>query len=71
MRKRGTRVGAISIYCANEALLDSGLDITTMDRDRLGVYIGITEHGNVETENEIHLLYQKTVLYLNFEKEIL
>ncbi|MEZ6046508.1 MAG: beta-ketoacyl-[acyl-carrier-protein] synthase family protein [Planctomycetaceae bacterium] len=24
-----------------------------MSRDRVGVYIGITEHGNVETENEI------------------
>ena len=24
-----------------------------MDRNRVGVYIGITEHGNVETENEI------------------
>ena len=28
-----------------------------MDKDRIGVYLGITEHGNVETENEIHDLY--------------
>lgn len=58
MRKRGTRAGAIGIYCANEALLDSGLDFENFDKDKVGVYIGITEHGNVETENEIHELYQ-------------
>ena len=58
MRKRGTRAGAIAIYCANEALVDSGVDIQTEDKDRVGVYLGITEHGNVETENEIHDLYQ-------------
>ncbi len=57
MRKRGTRAGAISIYCANEALLDSKIDFDRVDKNRVGVYLGITEHGNVETENEIHDLY--------------
>ena len=57
-RKRGTRVGAISIYCANEAVVDAGLDWDNTDKERVGVYLGITEHGNVETENEIHELYQ-------------
>ncbi|MFA6238700.1 MAG: beta-ketoacyl-[acyl-carrier-protein] synthase family protein [Bacteriovorax sp.] len=57
MRKRGTRAGAISVYCTNEALLDSGLDFEGVDKNRVGVYLGITEHGNVETENEIHDLY--------------
>ena len=57
-RKRGTRVGAISIYCANEAVVDSGINWEETDKDRVGVYLGITEHGNVETENEIHELYQ-------------
>jgi len=52
--RRGTRAGSISIYCANEAVKDSGLDWTTVARDRVGVYIGITEHGNVETENEVY-----------------
>ncbi len=61
MRKRGTRAGAISIYCANEALIDSGIDLNECDRDRIGVYLGITEHGNVETENEIHELYQNNL----------
>lgn len=61
MRKRGTRAGAVSVYCAKEALIDSGLDITNMDKDRIGVYLGITEHGNVETENEIHDLYQNNL----------
>lgn len=51
--RRGTRAGSISIYCANEAVKDSGLDWPNVPRDRVGVYIGITEHGNVETENEI------------------
>lgn len=58
MRKRGTRAGSIAIYCANEALVDSGIEIFDNNRDRVGVYLGITEHGNVETENEIHDLYQ-------------
>ncbi len=52
-RRRGTRAGSISIYCANEAVRDSGLDWQAVRRDRVGVYLGITEHGNVETENEI------------------
>ena len=57
MRKRGTRAGAISIYCTNEALLNSGIEFASVDKNRVGVYLGITEHGNVETEQEIHDLY--------------
>jgi len=53
-RRRGTRVGSISIYCANEAVQDAGLDWAQVAKDRVGVYLGITEHGNVETENEIY-----------------
>lgn len=52
----GTRAGSISIYCAREALADAGLAAETLAKDRTGIYIGITEHGNVETENEIHAL---------------
>ncbi|MFN9293511.1 MAG: beta-ketoacyl-[acyl-carrier-protein] synthase family protein [Planctomyces sp.] len=52
--RRGTRAGSISVYCANEAVRDSGLDWTSVARDRVGVYLGITEHGNVETENEVY-----------------
>ncbi|VAX24841.1 3-oxoacyl-[acyl-carrier-protein] synthase, KASII, partial [hydrothermal vent metagenome] len=44
--RRGTRAGAISIYCANEAVSDSGFDFTNSRRDRAGVFVGITEHGN-------------------------
>ncbi|MBI2520259.1 MAG: beta-ketoacyl-[acyl-carrier-protein] synthase family protein [Bdellovibrio sp.] len=57
MRKRGTRAGAIAIYCAHEALKDADLKMDTLDTSRIGVYLGVTEHGNVETENEIHELY--------------
>ncbi|OGV48095.1 MAG: beta-ketoacyl synthase [Lentisphaerae bacterium GWF2_52_8] len=49
----GTRAGSISIYCAHEALKDSGLSVTPELSPRIGVYIGTTEHGNVETENEV------------------
>jgi len=56
--RRGTRAGAISIYCANEAVSDSGFDFESSRRDRAGVFIGITEHGNVETENEVYNLGQ-------------
>lgn len=50
----GTRAGSISIYCAREALADSGANFEAMPKDRIGIYIGCTEHGNVETENEIY-----------------
>ena len=52
--RRGTRAGSIAVYCANEAVRDSGLTWSEVRKDRAGVYIGITEHGNVETENEIY-----------------
>lgn len=50
----GTRAGSIAIYCAHEAIAMSGLDFDSMDKSRIGVYIGTTEHGNVETENEVY-----------------
>jgi 3-oxoacyl-[acyl-carrier-protein] synthase II len=53
-RRRGTRAGSIGIYCAREAVADSGLDWENVDRERVGIYVGVTEHGNVETENEIY-----------------
>jgi len=56
--RRGTRAGSISIYCSNEAIADSKLDFETFDKSRIGVYVGITEHGNVETENEVYNLSQ-------------
>jgi 3-oxoacyl-[acyl-carrier-protein] synthase II len=58
MRKRGTRAGAISIYCANEAIQDAKINLDEVEKDRIGIFLGITEHGNVETEEEIHQLYQ-------------
>ena len=61
LRKRGTRVGAISIYCANEALLDANIEFALVDKSRVGIYIGITEHGNVETENEVSQLYKNNL----------
>ncbi|WP_425399824.1 beta-ketoacyl-[acyl-carrier-protein] synthase family protein [Aeoliella sp.] len=56
--RRGTRAGSIGIYCANEAIADSGIDWENTDRERVGVYVGVTEHGNVETENEIYEIKQ-------------
>ena len=52
--RRGTRAGSVGIYCANEAVVDAGHDLSSLDKSRVGVYVGVTEHGNVETENEIH-----------------
>ncbi|MCA9236913.1 MAG: beta-ketoacyl-[acyl-carrier-protein] synthase family protein [Planctomycetales bacterium] len=52
--RRGTRAGSVGIYCAQEAVADAGVDWANIDRERVGVYIGVTEHGNVETENEIN-----------------
>jgi 3-oxoacyl-[acyl-carrier-protein] synthase II len=56
--KRGTRAGCIGVYCAGEALADAGIDFTEYDRARTGVYIGLTEHGTVETENEVYNISQ-------------
>jgi len=55
--RRGTRAGSIGIHCAREALADAGIALEGLSREarsRTGVYVGTTEHGNVETENEIH-----------------
>jgi len=50
--RRGTRAGSIAIYCAQR----SGLRLRNrlgQHRSRAGgVYIGVTEHGNVETETK-------------------
>ena len=57
--KRGTRAGCLGVYVANEALHDAGLaDFSRYSQSRTGVYIGLTEHGTVETENEIYNLGQ-------------
>jgi len=52
--RRGTRAGSIGIYCAGDAIADSGIDWENTDKSMVGVYIGVTEHGNVETENEVY-----------------
>jgi len=52
--KRGTRAGCIGVWCAGEALADAGIDPEAWDRRRVGVYVGLTEHGTVETENEVY-----------------
>ncbi len=52
--RRGTRAGSVGIYCAREAIEASGLDWANVDPAQVGVYVGVTEHGNVETENEIY-----------------
>ena len=54
--RRGTRAGSVAIYACNEAIVDSGIDWKNADRSRVGIYLGVTEHGNVETENEIFLI---------------
>jgi len=57
-RRRGTRAGSVAVYCAHEALKNAGWDLERLDRTRVGTYIGITEHGTVETENEIDVIRQ-------------
>jgi 3-oxoacyl-[acyl-carrier-protein] synthase II len=56
--RRGTRAGSVAVYCANEAVVDAGLEWPNVEKSRVGVYLGITEHGNVETENEIYEISQ-------------
>ncbi len=54
--RRGTRAGSVGVYCANEAVKHSGIDWENVDKSRVGIYVGVTEHGNVETENEIYVI---------------
>jgi 3-oxoacyl-[acyl-carrier-protein] synthase II len=54
--RRGTRAGGIGIFCAQQAVADAGLDWPNVDHATVGIYVGVTEHGNVETENEIYQL---------------
>lgn len=56
--KRGTRAGCLGVYCAHEAMNDANLAREYYDKSRVGVYIGLTEHGTVETENEIYNISQ-------------
>ncbi|MFP6887000.1 MAG: beta-ketoacyl-[acyl-carrier-protein] synthase family protein, partial [Opitutales bacterium] len=53
----GTRAGSSGIYCAHEAFADAGIEPTELESSRIGVYVGITEHGNVETETEVCQLF--------------
>lgn len=61
LRRRGTRAGSISIYCANEAIRDAGIEWANVDKSMVGVFLGITEHGNVETEEEIFQMHQNNL----------
>lgn len=54
----GTRAGSVSIYCTGDAAADAGLEFSELDTTRIGIFFGITEHGNVETENEVYNLSQ-------------
>ncbi len=56
--RRGTRAGSVAIYCAQEAVADARLDPASLDKSRIGVYVGITEHGNVDTEKQIYEIKQ-------------
>lgn len=56
--KRGTRAGCLGVYAAHEAINDAGIDITGENLDKVGVYVGLTEHGTVETENEVYNVSQ-------------
>jgi 3-oxoacyl-[acyl-carrier-protein] synthase II len=53
-----TRAGSIGVYCGREAVADSGIDWDAVEKSRVGVYVGTTEHGNVETENEVYNISQ-------------
>lgn len=56
--RRGTRAGSVAIYCAQEAIADGKLDLAGLDKSRVGIYVGITEHGNVDTEKQIYEIKQ-------------
>jgi 3-oxoacyl-[acyl-carrier-protein] synthase II len=62
-RRRGTRAGSIAVYCANEAIIDAGINLEETDKSKIGVFLGLTEHGNVETEEEIFQMHENGLDY--------
>lgn len=56
--RTSTRAAQIAIYCSREAIANADIAWDDVARDRVGVYLGTTEHGNVETENEIFNISQ-------------
>ena len=52
--KRGTRAGCLGVYASNEAMVDADLTVDHYGAHRTGVYVGLTEHGTVETEQEVY-----------------
>jgi 3-oxoacyl-[acyl-carrier-protein] synthase II len=56
--KKGTRAGCLGVYCAHEAMNEANLAHDYYNKSRIGVYIGLTEHGTVETENEVYNISQ-------------
>lgn len=57
--RRATRAGSLAIYGAHEALKDAGIlldeerERAPYPKERVGVYLGITENGVMETEREV------------------
>ena len=60
IRYMGSQLAGVCHYDAlrhqtkKEVRVDSKIDWAAQAKDRVGIYIGCTEHGNVETENEIY-----------------
>ncbi|MBF0520879.1 MAG: beta-ketoacyl-[acyl-carrier-protein] synthase family protein [Nitrospirae bacterium] len=66
-RRRGTRAASIGIYCAHEALSDANINLMDIDKSKIGIYVGITEHGIVESTKEILSIkeYDYNVKYIS------
>jgi len=56
--RRGTRAGSIGIYCAQEAVADSGLRLDRENPRRIGTIVGAGMGGMVIAEQEYHRVYQ-------------
>jgi 3-oxoacyl-[acyl-carrier-protein] synthase II len=51
--RRSDRFAQFGVYAAHQALIDSGLDLATADRDEIGVFIG-SGIGGLETTADQH-----------------
>lgn len=59
LRMRGTRAGSLAIYASNECVAHSGINWEAVNKDRLGLFVGIAEHGSIELEKEFLYFYEK------------
>lgn len=62
---RGTRAGSLAVYAANQAVIDSKINWSEINKDRVSLYLGISDHGSVDLEREYLGYFERGVVDVN------